>query len=79
MIQKSETLTAAASEDIVDTLAFALRFNGKKRRHDADDMMAGIVAKRLVEHLALCGFVIMKKPPAEGGAALLRGHEQQNR
>jgi hypothetical protein len=57
-------LTPADPADVANALAFAMRFNGRKRVHDADDMMAQIAAKRLVEHLALSGFVVMKKPPA---------------
>jgi hypothetical protein len=37
--------------------------------------MSAIVAKRLVEHLERSGFVVMKKPPIGGVAALGRGHE----
>ena len=36
---------------------------GRKRVHNADEIMAEIVAKRLVEHLERAGFVVMKKPP----------------
>jgi hypothetical protein len=32
--------------------------------------MREIVARRLVEHLERTGFVVMKRPPIEGGAAL---------
>ena len=39
------------AEDLADALAFALRYSGRKRTHDAGEMMAAIVAKRLVEHL----------------------------
>jgi hypothetical protein len=56
-------LTLAEPADVVQALAFALRFDGRKRLHSADDMMAQIAAKRLVEHLALSGFVVMKRPP----------------
>lgn len=56
-------LTPAEPADVADALAFALKFNGRKRVHDADDMMARIAATRLVEHLALSGFMVMKKPP----------------
>jgi hypothetical protein len=44
------------------------RFDGRKRKHDAAEMMAQIVAKRLVEHLERPGFVVMKKPPIGGSA-----------
>ena len=49
--------------------------SGRKRTHDAGEMMAAIVAKRLVEHLERSGFVVMKKPPIGGGAAIGRGHD----
>jgi hypothetical protein len=46
---------AATSEDVADALAYALRFQGRKRVHNADEIMAEIVAKRLVEHLERAG------------------------
>jgi hypothetical protein len=63
-----DRLTPATPEDLADALAFALRFDGRKRKHDAGEFMAAIVAKRLVEHLERSGFVIMKKPPIGGNA-----------
>ncbi len=59
--------------DIADALA-ALSFHGRKRTYNADEIMAEIVARRLVEHLERAGFVVMKRPPIGGGAALGRGH-----
>jgi hypothetical protein len=44
-----------------------LRFNGLKRVHNVDQIMAEIVAKRLADHLQRSGFVIMKKPATLGG------------
>ena len=41
----ADRLTPASSEDLAD----ALRYSGRKRTHDAGEMMAAIVAKRLVE------------------------------
>ena len=55
--------------------AFALRFQGRKRVHNPDEIMAEIVAKRLAEHLARAGFVVMKRPPEIGAAKLGRGFE----
>ena len=66
-------LTPATAEDAADGLAFALRFDGRKRVHNADEIMSEIVAKRLVEHLERAGFVVMKRPPIGDGAALGRG------
>ena len=61
--------------DLPDALAFALRYSGRKRTHDAGEMMAAIVAKRLVEHLERSGFVVMKKPPVVGAACIGRGSD----
>jgi hypothetical protein len=51
MTRNLDDLKPAAAEDIVESLAFALRFSGRKRVHDADETMARIVAKRLFEQL----------------------------
>ena len=57
-------LKAAAPEDIVDGLAFALRFEGRRRVHHADDAMSRITADLPVRHLERSGFVLMKRPLA---------------
>ena len=44
-------LTPATTEDIADALAFALRFDGRKRIHTGDEFMARITAQKLVAHL----------------------------
>jgi len=61
--QNLDNLKPASSEGIVESLAFALRFSGRKRVDDADDAMARIVAERLFEQLAMSGLVVMKRPP----------------
>lgn len=71
----ADKLTPASPEDLAAALAFALRYEGRKRVHNADEVMSEIVAKRLVEHLERAGFVVMQKPPIGGGAALGRGHQ----
>ena len=71
-----DALSPATPEDVADALAFALRFQGRKRVHNGDEIMSAIVAKRLVEHLQRSGFVLMMKPPIGGGAALGRGHKR---
>jgi hypothetical protein len=65
-----DELTPADPQDIADTIAFSLKFEGRKRVHDADAIMASIVAQRLVRHLERCGFVLMKRPPIGGSAPL---------
>ena len=75
MTAASDSLTPAAPDDLADALAFALRFDGRKRKRDSGEIMAAIVARRLVEHLERAGFVVMRRPPAVGAAALGRGFE----
>ena len=49
-------LTLADPRDLADALSCALRIQGRKRVHNADEIMSEIVAKRLVED------VIVPKP-----------------
>jgi hypothetical protein len=55
----------ADPSDLASALAFALRFQGRKRVHNDDEIMAEIVARRLVTHLERAGFIVMKKPAAQ--------------
>jgi hypothetical protein len=64
MTERPPPLRPATQEDVAEALAFALRFDGRKRTHDADLVMARITADRLVRHLEQSGFVLMKRPPA---------------
>ena len=53
-----DKLTPADPRDIADALAFALRFDGRKRVHSADELMSAIVAKRrCASAIATCGRV----------------------
>ena len=55
-----EHLRPATADEIADALSFALRYQGRERVNQADDMMARITADRLVQHLTASGFVLMK-------------------
>ena len=57
-------LRPATAKEIAEALSFALRYNGRKRVHDAEDAMGRITAERLVQHMEASGFVVMKKPSA---------------
>jgi len=59
----------ATPEEIGDALRFALQYEGRRRVHNADDMMARITADRLVRYLARSGFVVVKAPPLLGHRA----------
>ncbi len=62
-------LRPATASEIADSLSFALRYDGRKRVHHADDVMARITADRLVTHLERSGFVVMKRPAASALSA----------
>ena len=66
-------LTPASRDDLELAIAFALKFRGRKRIRSAGEIMATLTAERIVEHLEEAGFVVMKRPPAVGAAALGRG------
>ena len=55
--------TPADPGELAAALAFALLFDGRKRLHLADEVIAKIAARRQVEHLERAGFVVMKRPP----------------
>jgi hypothetical protein len=73
MRQLRPDLPLADPADLAEALAYALRFDGKARKRSADDMMANIVAERLVRHLEKSGFVVLKAEAAVGHGALARG------
>ena len=77
MADPPDKLTPTDPRDLADTLAFALRYQGRKRVHNADEIMGEIVAKRLVEHLARTGFVVMQRAPI--GAARRSGEDLRSR
>ena len=54
-------LTPATAEDLEQALAFALRFDGRKRTHTGDELMARITAEPLVKYLDRAGFVVMRR------------------
>jgi hypothetical protein len=63
-----DKLTPADPDDLAASIAFALKFEGRKRWHDADALMADIVAKRLIRYLERARYVVMKRPPLSGSA-----------
>jgi hypothetical protein len=57
-------LRPATAEEIVESLAFGLRYEGRRRVRDADELIARNTAARLVRLLEQSGFVLMKRPDA---------------
>jgi hypothetical protein len=68
-------LSPAEPEDVIKAIAFGLRFESGRRVWQADEYMALITAKRLIEHLTLDGFVVLKLPPLGGHSALGQGFQ----
>ena len=68
------SLRPASAEEIEQSLSFALRFDGRRRVHHADDAMARITAERLVQHLERSGFVLMKRPDATAPSTSTHRH-----
>ena len=62
-------LRPATTDEIADALAFALRFDGRKRVHHGDELMARITAERPVRHLERSGL------RRNGKAALAAAHD----
>jgi hypothetical protein len=56
----------AVSDEVADALAYALRYEGNRRVHHADAVMARITADYLIRHLERYGFILMRAP--SGGA-----------
>jgi len=57
-------LRPADPADVADALAYALRYDGKRRVHHADDAMARITAEYLIRHLERAGLVLLRSEPA---------------
>jgi hypothetical protein len=62
MPDPTDHLSPADPSEVIETLSFALRYDGRRRVFQADTIVARIVADRLMEHLERSGFVVMKRP-----------------
>jgi hypothetical protein len=63
--EPADNLTPADARDLPESIAFALRFENRKRKHDAAEYMAAIAAERVVRHLERVGFVVRNHPSAD--------------
>jgi hypothetical protein len=52
-----------SDEDILFTIAHALRYEGRKVTHQADQLVARVAAERILERLKRA-YIITPKPPA---------------
>jgi hypothetical protein len=51
-------------DDIRQSTAHGLRYDGRKRMRHADDSLAAIAADHLVRFLEARGYVVLKRPPS---------------
>jgi hypothetical protein len=70
-----EKLSPARREDLVAALAFALTRDSRLAKMQSFELLASIVAERIVDRLEASGYVVMQSPPAPGGADVGRGFE----
>ena len=63
MADDPSNLRPASRDEISDALAHALRYDGRKRWRQADDLQARIAADHLLRCLEMSGFVLLRKPP----------------
>jgi hypothetical protein len=61
-----EKLIPARREDLIATLAFALTRDSRVARMQSAELLASIVAERIVARLEAFGYVVMRGPPAPG-------------
>ena len=69
-----QELRPATGEEVRETLSYALRYEGRRRVHTADDVMARVTAERLGEHMARSGLVVMRRPDAPAPTTSHHGH-----
>ena len=61
-------IISAPRDVVVRALARGLSFQGRKRTHQAEDLMAVIAAERLADHLARQNLFVVEGPPAPNHA-----------
>jgi hypothetical protein len=72
-----DELIPARRDDLIATLAFVLTRDSRLAKAQSAELLASIVAERIVDRLEAAGYVVMQGSPVPGGAALGRGHEAQ--
>jgi hypothetical protein len=74
-VRPTQTIDVVTPDDLAQALAFALRFDGRKRVHNADEIIAEIVVKRLVDYLER-PLGRHEAPADRRDAAIARGFER---
>ncbi len=74
----NDDLMPARAEDLRACIAYALTSDGRLAKAQSAELMASIVAERLVARLERDGFVVMRRPGLGGHSALGRGFEPRS-
>jgi hypothetical protein len=69
MPDADDKLAPARAEDLRACIAFALTSDSRLARAQSAELMASIVAERLIARLERDGFVIMRRPRAGGAGS----------
>ncbi len=75
-IPASASRVAATKDELVETLSYALRFNGQRTFPQASTLMARITAEHLATHLERAGYELTRRPSAP--APSTSGHSHPN-
>jgi hypothetical protein len=78
MPEPDDDLTPAHPEDLRACIAYALTSDGRLAKAQSAQLMASIVAERLIARLERDGFVVMRRPGLGGHSALGRGFEPRS-
>jgi hypothetical protein len=82
MPEPDDELTPARAEDLRACIAYALTSDGRLAKTQSAELMASIVAERLIARLIARlerdGFVILRRPGLGGHSALGRGFEPRS-
>ena len=69
MTEPDQKLTLATPDDLANSLSFALRFEGRKSKHDSDRLNADIVAQRLQRDAGATGRILSASSYVRGQEA----------
>jgi hypothetical protein len=78
MPDSAHNLTPARAEDLRACIAYGLTSDGRLAKTQSAELMASIVAERLIARLERDGFVILRRPGLGGHSALGRGFEPRS-
>ncbi len=74
VVPASASRVAASRDELIETLSYALRFNGSRVFPQASTLMARITAEHLATHLERAGFELTRRPVTPAPSTSAHGH-----